>query len=76
MAFDAYEPFDGRDDDEPREWLCKACRRPILDLDEAVHIDFQNGSAETRSMSGYYHSQCSRPFRSLAAITKMSPWGA
>lgn len=68
------EPAAGGDGSE-FPW-CRSCRKPIGRDEKSVRIDFDTDPDGARNLSGLYHTDCSRPFASLAnAINMMSRLG-
>jgi len=39
-----------------------------------MRVDFLNDPEGSRGLTGMYHQQCSKVFRSLARVVNMNPW--
>ena len=50
----------------PNEPWCTSCKAPITDGQRSVRITFHHDPHGHRGLTGLYHEQCSRPFKSLA----------
>lgn len=55
---------------------CCACKEPILDGQRTTRVEFPDGPAGVKELTGEYHAACSRPFASMAhALNLMSRFG-
>ena len=68
-------PLDGMFANEPGNPWCRACREPIWKGQPAARVDFQTDPDGSHGLTGLYHRECSKVFRSLARVVNMNPWG-
>lgn len=54
--------------------LCRACKQPILKDQRATRVEFQTDPDGANGLTGDYHSDCSKPFASLARVVNLNPW--
>lgn len=59
---------------EPNSPWCRACKQPIFQGQPATRVDFQTDPRGDEGLTGMYHSECSRPFASLARVINLNPW--
>jgi hypothetical protein len=59
----------------PHGSWCTSCRGPITPEQRSVRIDFANDPQGHRGLSGLYHEQCGKPFRSLARVVNLNWFG-
>ncbi len=70
MAFDAMK------DGDPWGPICRSCRQPIAKGSAMETIRFENDpERKLEEMNGPYHATCARPFKSMAQIINMKPYG-
>jgi hypothetical protein len=68
-------PFDALPGGEPGFRWCRACRQPIVPGQPATQVHFPNDPEGAQGFTGPYHTECSRPFQSMARVLNMNPWG-
>jgi hypothetical protein len=68
-------PFDEARGGEPERTNCRACRHPIWQGQPATRVEFANDPTGSAGLTGLYHEACAKPFRSLARVMNMKPWG-
>jgi hypothetical protein len=58
------------------EWpSCLSCRAPIVDGQPSVRVYFNHDPHGHKGFSGLYHSECSRPFASIARVINSNWFG-
>ena len=63
-----YDPRWGGGSNDP---TCTSCHAPITAQQRSVRIEFPNDPHGHRGLSGLYHEECSKPFKSLAHAMNM-----
>lgn len=52
---------------------CRACKQPIGKHQPATRIEFQTDPHGAKGLTGDYHVDCGKRFRSLARVVNLNP---